>query len=232
VGAEIHIYCPGDKGGAGHLELWKAIEAFFGNAGKTILCDTLAGSGRRNFNIELELGDDANWEQWVVRLRAFLRQQAVQPGANFRVFPPEREPGGEGRLVEVYDEGEAFTDDSLRGATLSRTRPPGEKEPITAQRVVQDAAQDAHQREALAYLESVADVWNVRRGEEQPLSSAERRAIRGFLDCYSQGGRYKSYLIESGWEFRKIVVFFCGIYPLVVNTSKTIIYATAKSLSE
>jgi hypothetical protein len=98
VGAEIHIYCPTGQGGAARGDLEYDLEGFLGTAGGI----TGGGSGAEGFNIDLELAEGADWEQWIPRLRAFLREQDVRPGTWFNVFPPDWEPGNAYCKVEVY----------------------------------------------------------------------------------------------------------------------------------
>ena len=98
MGAKIHIYCPNGGPGAARGDLEFDLEEFFGAAARI----AGGGSGVQGYNIDLELAEDADWEQWVARLPAFLRQQEVRPGTWFNVFPPDWEPGDPRRRVEVY----------------------------------------------------------------------------------------------------------------------------------
>jgi hypothetical protein len=100
VGAEIHIYCPTGKGGAARGDLEYDLEAFLAGNGEI----TGGGSGVERYNIDVELAEGADWEEWVVRIRDFLRQQEARHGTFFNVFPPDWERGMEYRRVEVYGE--------------------------------------------------------------------------------------------------------------------------------
>jgi hypothetical protein len=99
MGVSIHIYFPSGGGGAGRNDLEDDLEVdFFGNAAE----QTGAGSGARGSNLDFELADGQNVEQWVTRLRDYLRQREVRPGTVFEVFPEDWEPGMMWLRVEVF----------------------------------------------------------------------------------------------------------------------------------
>ena len=94
----IYIYCPSQGEGASRNDLEGAVAGFFGTAAE------FAGGGNvsRGFNLDFELTDGEDVEEWVVRLREFLRQNHAPGGTLFEVFPDNWQPGMEWRRVEVY----------------------------------------------------------------------------------------------------------------------------------
>src|SRR5262245_44956726 len=99
MGVDIYIYCPIGQPGAARGELGFDLEELLGAAGEI----TGGGSGVQGFNIDLELNDDEDLEQWITRLRDFLRQQGARPGTYFTIYPPGWHPNIARRRVEVYD---------------------------------------------------------------------------------------------------------------------------------
>jgi hypothetical protein len=98
MGANIYIYCPAGEAGLSRLDLEEELEAFFGGAAE----DVGAGTGAAGFNLDYELVDGEDPEQWAVRLRDFLRQVGVRAGTVFEVFATGWKPGMEWRRVEVF----------------------------------------------------------------------------------------------------------------------------------
>jgi hypothetical protein len=98
MGANIYVYCPAGEPGLSRSDLEDELEAFFGDAAE----DVGAGSGVPGFNLDYELADGEDPEQWADRLREFLRQAGVRPGTVFEVFADGWQPGMEWRRVEVF----------------------------------------------------------------------------------------------------------------------------------
>jgi hypothetical protein len=98
MGANIYIYCPAGEAGLSRPDLEEELETFFGGAAE----DVGAGAGGAGFNLDYELADGEDPEQWANRLRDFLRQVGVRPGTVFEVFAAGWEPGVEWRRVEVF----------------------------------------------------------------------------------------------------------------------------------
>jgi hypothetical protein len=98
MGANIYVYCPAGEPGLSRPDLEEALEAFFGSAAE----DVGGGGGAQGFNLDYELADAEDAEQWADRLREFLRRAGVRPGTVFEVFADGWEPGIEWRRVEVF----------------------------------------------------------------------------------------------------------------------------------
>ncbi len=100
MGANIYVYCPAGEAGLARCDLEEELESFFGAAAE----DVGAGSGRAGFNLDYELAEGEEPQQWADRLRAFLRDAGVRPGTFFEVFADGWEPGQPWRRVEVFGE--------------------------------------------------------------------------------------------------------------------------------
>jgi hypothetical protein len=98
MGAKIYVYCPAGEPGLSRADLEEELEAFFGDAAE----DVGAGSGASGFNLDYELAEGEDPEQWADRLREFLRRVGVRPGTVFEVFADGWEPGMEWRRVDVF----------------------------------------------------------------------------------------------------------------------------------
>lgn len=99
MGLSIYIYFPAGEEGVGRNHLEDELEEdFFGRHAQL----TGAGSGVPGSNLDFELADGEDVEQWVVRLRDYLRQWGVQPGTFFAVFAEDWEPGMAWPRVEVF----------------------------------------------------------------------------------------------------------------------------------
>ena len=96
--ANIYVYCPANEPGLSRCDLQEALEEFFGDAAE----DVGAGSGIAGFNLDYELADGEDPDQWADRLCDFLRQAGVRPSTVFEVFVDGWEPGMEWRRVEVF----------------------------------------------------------------------------------------------------------------------------------
>jgi hypothetical protein len=106
VGVSIYIYFPAASEGAGRNDLEDDLEEdFFSGAAEL----TGAGSGVSGSNLDFELADGEDVEQWVIRLRDYLRQGEARPGTFFEVFPEGWEPGMAWRRVEVFGEDRRLT---------------------------------------------------------------------------------------------------------------------------
>lgn len=105
MATDIYIYFPTGKEGAGRGELQDDIEDFFGNAAE----DVGAGSGIKGSNLDYELADGEDVEQWVTRLREFLRERGAKPGTWISVYPDGWQPGDPHRRVEVFGKDEWVT---------------------------------------------------------------------------------------------------------------------------
>ena len=99
MGVSISVYFPDGQAGAGRNDLEDDLEEdFFGSAAGL----TGAGNGVLGSNLDFELADGEDAEQWVVRLRDYLRERVARPGTVFEVFAEDWEPGLARRRVEVY----------------------------------------------------------------------------------------------------------------------------------
>ncbi|MBY0228153.1 MAG: hypothetical protein K2W96_02615 [Gemmataceae bacterium] len=96
--ADIYIYFPTGKEGAGRTELEEELEGFFGGDARF----SGAGSGVQGANLDFELEDGEDVGRWVTHRREFLRSHGAKPGTVFEVFPEDWEPGKPWRRVEVF----------------------------------------------------------------------------------------------------------------------------------
>ena len=99
MSTSIYIYFPAGQERATRIDLEDDLEEdFFGAAAEF----TGSGSGNMGSNLDFELADGEDVEQWVLRLRNYLRQREARPGTVFEVFAEEWEPGMAWRRVEVF----------------------------------------------------------------------------------------------------------------------------------
>jgi hypothetical protein len=98
VAANIYVYCPAGSEGLARCDLEEELAAFFGGAAE----DCGAGAGKMGFNLDYELAEGEDPNEWSDRLKAFLATIPVRPGGTFfTVYPDGWEPGMPWRRVEV-----------------------------------------------------------------------------------------------------------------------------------
>jgi hypothetical protein len=94
----VYIFCPSGEEGASRGVLEDELEEFFGAAAEL----SGGGGGVKGFNIDFELADGEDVDEWVSRLRQFLVQLRVRRGTRIQVFPDGWEHGMSWRRVEVF----------------------------------------------------------------------------------------------------------------------------------
>ncbi|HEY8505246.1 MAG TPA: hypothetical protein VIL46_11735 [Gemmataceae bacterium] len=99
----IHIYSKQSSPALereGRAGLEDDLDEFLGEAGET----TGGGSGVTSeaWNVDLELFDDTQLEEWIERLTHFLREWGVPEDTYFKVFPEDWVGGTEPRRVNVF----------------------------------------------------------------------------------------------------------------------------------
>jgi hypothetical protein len=63
-----------------------------------------AGGWEKGFDVEIELADEARWEERVPRLKQFLKDAGYPQGTYIEVFPPDWDEGDEVPYFEVFGE--------------------------------------------------------------------------------------------------------------------------------
>ena len=62
-----------------------------------------SGIGNNKWNLDLELFEDNQLEEWVVKIKGFLQNWGVPPDTYFTIYPDDWKEGMESRRVEVFD---------------------------------------------------------------------------------------------------------------------------------
>jgi hypothetical protein len=99
MSTSIYIYFPAGEKGASRNDLEDDLEDdFFGSAAEFVG----SGSGLAGSNLDFELADDQDVDEWVTKLRVFLKEREVRPSTFFEVFDDEWEPGRPWLRVDVF----------------------------------------------------------------------------------------------------------------------------------
>ena len=98
LAATIYIYCPADGPGLSRADLEEQLDAFFASAAENVG----SGAAQNGFNLDYELADGEDVNQWADSLLKFLTGLGVRAGTTFDAFPDAWEEGMAFRRVEVW----------------------------------------------------------------------------------------------------------------------------------